>query len=262
MTDYYYEDEYEEDPGPPPPARKVRFDPRRDRGADYFDRAHRHSRLVRSLKYGLPALALVSVAGFFLIVQMAPGAMDGGAAAVISLSGVDVENKSLVMDKPNISGFEGTRHSYEVTAAQAVQNLANSRVVTLNAIAATIGIGGDQTALVKAVTGVLDSTTKIIDLKGGIDLDTTSGYKARLEEATIDFEKGHLVSKKPVKISGKEGTINANAMEVIDRGKRIIFTGGVKVTIIPGDDPEPQQAEAADAEIPARPGTKPAGGKS
>jgi lipopolysaccharide export system protein LptC len=255
MTDYYYEDDIEQ-PEAPPPARRVRFDPRRERGADYFDRAHRHSRLVRSLKFLLPAAAVAGTAVFLIIVQLAPGETDGGAAAVISLSGVDVDTKQLVMDKPNISGFEGTRHAYEVKATEAVQDLANSKVMTMNNVSARVGIGTGETAQIEALTGIIDSTTKVVTLKGGIDLTTTQGHKARLKEATIDFEKGHLVSTTPVKISGKEGTIEANAMEVIDRGKRILFTNGVKVTINPDALPDEPEGEAK-AEPAAAAGAKP-----
>lgn len=258
MTEYYYEDEVEDRPPVPAPPRRIRFDPTRERGAEYFVRAHRHSRFVRWLKFGLPATAAAAVVGFVLVVQFAPGDadVDAGGPAVVSLSGINVESKSLVMEKPNISGFEGTRHAYEVEAAEAVQDLDNPKVITMKTITARIGIGGGATALIEATKGVFDSTGKTLVLDDGITIETTSGYKAKFQDARIDLDKGNLVSDKPVEISGQEGTINANSINVVDRGARVSFGGGVHLIVIPPDEPD-TAAPAAAGTAPAVDGPKP-----
>lgn len=253
MTEYYYEDEVEDEPPAPPPARRIRFDPTRERGAEYFVRAHRHSRLVRWLKFGLPLTAAAAVVGFVLVVQFSSDDSDtGGVPAVVTLSGINVESKSLIMEKPNISGFEGTRHAYEVKAIQAIQDLDNPKVITLKEIAARIGIGAGATAMIDAASGVFDSTTKLLVLKGGITLVTTNGYKATFKDARVDLGKGDLASDEPVEISGAEGTINANSIKVVDRGARVTFGGGVHLVLTPDNKPDPVAA-------PAKAGTAAAG---
>ena len=261
MTEFYYEDEVEEAP-PPPPARRIRFDPTRERGADYFVRAERHSRLVRVLRIGLPAAAAIAVVGFVLIVRFAPDDTDAaGAAAVISLAGVNIESKSLVMEKPNISGFEGTRHAYEVTAAKAIQDLDNPKVFTLLDISARVGVGSDDTAVIDATRGIYDSTTKSLVLEAGITIETTSGRRATFEDARVDLAAGDLASDKPVTISGSEGTIKANSIRVVDRGKRITFGGGVHLVINPTeDDPfTPSDAQTAPPKAKSKAKAKPGG---
>ena len=200
--------------------------------------------------------------GFVLIVRFAPEDADAdAAAAVISLAGVNVESKSLVMEKPNISGFEGTRHAYEVTAAKAIQDLNNPKVFTLLDINARVGVGTDDTAVIDATKGIYDSTTKSLVLEDGITIETTSGRKATFEDARVDLDKGDLASDRPVTISGSEGTINANSIRVVDRGKRITFGGGVHLVVNPTeDDPlTPSDPATAPPKAKAKAKAKPAG---
>src|SRR5690606_15514486 len=113
MTDYY-DESYDAEAAPQPPGRRIRFDPTRSAKAETYEHARRHSRRVRWLKFALPAAAVAGIAGFFVAMQLSASGTD--PAAVISLAGLNVDSKALVMDKPNISGFEGTRHAYEVAA--------------------------------------------------------------------------------------------------------------------------------------------------
>ena len=241
MTDYTE--------APLPPRRAIRFDPTRGREHVYDD-ARRHSRTVRWLKLALPALAVAGVIGFFAATQFTT--LGPGIEAVVSMSGINVEEKSLIMKTPHISGFEATHKAYDVTAERAIQELANPKVVKLETIVANLGMGGDGTATVNAKTGIFDSTSRMLRLFDGIVLKTTNGYHATLIDALINVDKGHLVSKKPVQIKAAKGTLKASAIEIQDRGKRVIFTGGVSVTYFPpqGEKSPP----AAKPKAPAKPG--------
>jgi lipopolysaccharide export system protein LptC len=239
MTETYYEEDEE---APPPVRARSRFDPTKERDADTFVRAHRHSRRVGWLKIGLPAVAIAGIGGFVAFMEFAPAPTE----AVISLSGVNVEDKSVEMQSPHISGFDGTKTAYEVTAIKATQDLDNPKIMTLHTLTANFGVGNDETATVKATTGVYDGTTKGLVLKDGVTLDTSKGHHAQFEDATIDLDSGHLVTENPVQIEGVEGKIKAKAMEVFDKGARVIFSHGVSVTYIP-KDPGPAQPDAAPA---------------
>ena len=52
-------------------------------------------------------------------------------------------------------------------------------------------------------------------------------------EVSIDLRGGTMSSEKPLELRAKEGTLRANAVEVLDRGKRVRFSGGVSVTYLP-----------------------------
>ena len=175
---------------------------------------------MRGLKILLPAVAAAGVASFFILMQMAPESTD----AAITLSGVNVEEKSVEMEKPHIFGFEGSRRAYQVDAARAFQDLANPKVVTLEEIVAKFGVGSGATATVDAALGVFDGNTKGLVLKDGITLTTTNGYTAILKEAAIDMENGHLKTEMPVEIKGSR----RNHQGQCDGGLRPRRTGGLQ----------------------------------
>jgi len=237
--------------------RNIRFDPTKERGPEYHDRAARHSRHVRLLKIMLPAIAVLSVAGFFAV--MSWEADDAGLPA-LNLSGINFEDREITMDKPHISGFEGTKRAYEIYAAKATQALGDAKVVTLETIEAKFALGDDVRANLDAVSGVYDSVTQKLRLAGGIRLATTNGYKAELKEADINIEAGNVASDTGVMIQGKEGRITADSIEVLDRGKHVFFRGNVKVVYHPPETPEKKiGAGTAEATAPAAaPGTAPA----
>jgi lipopolysaccharide export system protein LptC len=253
---YYYDDE-PEPPGLPAPleaastavagatvARHIRFDPTKERGPSYFERAHRHSRHVRWLKIVLPTIALLGIVGFLALIQVAPNP----ETAIISLSGINVESKSVTMKKPHISGFEGTRRSYEVNAAQAIQDLNNPKIVTMSKITARLGTGDGGTTHVQAAAGVYDGNTNKLKLSDGITVETSDGYTATLEDADIDIDSGKMTSSKPVEIVTNQVSVKANSIEVQDQGKHIWFRNNVTVVFTPQDAPAGDGAAAKPAD--------------
>ena len=115
----------------PNPARRIiRFDPSRGERENDFRDANRHSQRVRWLKLALPGLAILAVVVFFVAMHLV--AEDDGVA--VSLAGINVEEKNLVMKSPHISGFQKTKQSYEVTAVRAIQDLDNPKKVKLEQI--------------------------------------------------------------------------------------------------------------------------------
>ena len=227
--------------------RKIRFDPTKERGAVYYDHAARHTRRVRLLKIALPVIAALSVAGFFAAMSL-NSVVDGLPA--LNLSGINIESRQITMDKPHISGFDGTKRAYEINAVSAVQQLGNAKVMTFQTIQARFALGDDVRANLRAATGIYDDNTKKLNLTGGIDLATTNGYTARLEAADVDIDKGTVNSDTGVKISGKEGWITSDSVEVLDRGKHVFFRGNVKVHFEPPETPDDKPA-GADAEPPS-----------
>lgn len=228
--------------------RNIRFDPTKERGALYYDKAARHTRHVRLLKFGLPTLAILSVAGFFIIMAINRG---GDGLPALTLSGINLDTREITMDKPHISGFDGTKQSYEVNAAKAVQALGNPKVVNLETIDANFAVAEDVRAHLIAKSGIYDANTQKLQLDGGIDITTTNGYTGRLDHADIEIEKGTVFSDTGVDLAGKEGRITADQIQVLDHGKHIFFRGNVKVHFTPPEEEEGAATAAADATGPA-----------
>jgi lipopolysaccharide export system protein LptC len=231
--------DYTEDP---PVRHRIRYDPTRRGGEQAYQAARRHSRVVRALRIVLPALAVAGILLFWASARFIPGDLAG----LISSAGIDVTSNSVVMNTPHISGFEGTRRAYDVTAAHAIQSLNDPKVLTFEEIKAHIGLDNAGTATVDATTGIYNGNNNTLELKNGISIQTTTGYSAKAEQAAVDLAKGSLQSSHPVEIHGKEGSLRANSMVVTDRGKHVTFSGGVSVTFMP--PAELVAAPAAEAE--------------
>jgi lipopolysaccharide export system protein LptC len=204
----------------------IRFDPRRNRGEADFERARKHSRLVRSLRFILPAIALAGVIGF----GIAAWSVLGDARLLFSLKGLNLDTKSLTIDRPHVSGFKGTAQAYDVQAESAVQDLSNPKVVRLNKIDANFGFAENASAKLAAKTGVYDSGNEKLQLSEGITVVTTNGYHVTLDNADIDMKAGSLVSASPVVITAPTGRITGNHLTIGDRGKTIVLDNGVSVT--------------------------------
>jgi len=239
-----------------PAARRVRFDPTRPRGADDYVHAHRHSRRVRFLKFALSTIAVVSVVGFVLTMRFA----DITGAALIGLAGLNIQEKSLVMDAPHLSGYDAERRPYQVKALKALQDLNNPKVVTLDTIDANFGTDGPDKVNVKARTGVFDGTKNSMVLRDGIAITTSDGFQATLQDAKVDIGKGDLVSRKPVEIRSRDGWLKANGVIIQNRGAKVTFVNGVSVNFVPPNDADPAAkpddtapSEPA-AEVAAQPG--------
>lgn len=211
MTDL--DDRYATDtPRRTPPAR-ARYNPGRTQDGDLYQRAERHSRLVRRLKFILPALALAAIAVFWGTARFIPGDL----ASLVAIAGIDATSNSVIMQKPHISGFEGTRRAYEVKADSATQSLDDPKVVTFKQIVGRFGLDDAGTATVDATLGVYDGNQNLLTLKDGINVQTTNGYAGKFTDASIDLGKGSMTSAKPIELNTAEGTIRANGVTVIDR---------------------------------------------
>lgn len=221
------------------PRRKFRYDPSEVRGDEVYSAARRHTGVVRWLKIVLPALAGTAVLVFVLTIKV----VTGDLVDLFNIAGVTVDTKSLIMERPHLSGFKGTEHSYEVFADRAIQDLANPDVVRLEKIDAEFGLTSDVKVSVDATAGLFDGDKETLILSDGINVSATNGYAAKLQAAKVDFASGYLSSDTPVEIRLAEGLIRSRAMTVEERGKKIIFSGGVSVTYMPPPLDEPGTAQ-------------------
>ena len=226
-------------------AGRVRFDPTRARGADIYQRAFRHSRRVGALKIALPVIAVIAVGGFFLTMRFADL---GGGVSAVSMKGLDVDTKSLIMDAPQMQGFDSNRRPYRVTASEAVQDLVNPKIVNLVSIDAHFATDDTNRAILKARSGVLDNARNRLGLRNGITIVTTDGYHVTMIDADMDTDKGNLISLKPVEIHSDDGNwLKANGVNIENKGAKITFTNGVRVNYIQSDQdatPAPRDEQA------------------
>lgn len=207
--------------------------------------ARRHSRRVRVLRILLPVVALMGIGALFALTQLGlPLALD------LSNARLSITPNAVIMEHPNFTGFAGEGREYSVSAARAVQSLANPDRVQLEAISATIDIADQGVTSVAAGSGKYDHAAGTLRLEGDVTLDSSQGYGLRMREVDIDFNAGTMRSDKPVTVIYADSEIVAERLLASDNGKRIRFEGGVHTTIMP---PKRAAAETPAAAAPAAP---------
>ncbi len=198
-------------------------------GSRVFRSAARHSRIVRALRFAIPAAILaiatvILVATFFNPFRLITAfPIDPGK---VSLSGTKI-----IMELPRVTGFTSDSRPYELTARAAAQDLTRLDVLELNEISAKVELRDGQQVIIKSVNGVYDTKAEVLRLNDHITINSTSGYEGRLSEATVHVTSGNVVSESPVEVRLPNGILNANRMEVKENGAVIKFGGGVEMTV-------------------------------
>jgi lipopolysaccharide export system protein LptC len=221
-------------------------------GNRVFRSAARHSRLVRFLRFAIPAVimiiaAVILVATFFNPFRLITAfPIDPGK---VSLSGTKI-----IMELPRVTGYTTDQRPYELTAHAAVQDLTNLEVLELKEISAKVELRDGQHVNITSINGIYDTKAEVLRLNDHITINSTSGYEGRLSEATVHISSGNIVSESPVEVQLPNGLLNANRLEVRDNGAVIKFGGGVEMNLKPEHlRPAPQDAAPAGGPTQAAP---------
>ncbi|WP_350335282.1 LPS export ABC transporter periplasmic protein LptC [Coralliovum pocilloporae] len=191
-----------------------------------FEKARRHSRRVRRLRFWLPissALIIVLFIGFSYVSKIGPGLLI--TAALLSQGG-------LTMDNPKLNGFVDGR-AYHVEAKQARQSLDNPNVIDLDTILAKIDMDDGLTVSFTAGRGLFDTKKETLALDQSITIESSQGHAGRLESADIDLKAGKLTTNGSITLSLPDGRLEAGHMSVRDEGRTVIFDQGVRISILP-----------------------------
>ena len=192
-----------------------------------FARAARHSRLVRALKIGLPILATFILLGGLALLWFARSVTDD-----VSVTSASIDDGSVVMQDPRMSGVDSKNRPYQLIAQRAVQSL-DGGGISLDSIRAKVSVSEDATADIRADAGYYDATTGTLQLTKEISVETTNGVSVRMAGAEIDLTSGTMNGKGPVLIRSGTQTIQAQSLKVSDSGKMLSFGGRVKMLINP-----------------------------
>ncbi len=207
----------------------------RDRANDarVFRTALRHSRLVRLLRTGIPILVVVGA----LIVVLSVYVLDplGRLGKLPNIGGLVVSGTSITMQQPRMAGYTQDRRPYVVTARAATQDVTKPDTVTLQDLRATLEFKDAGKFELTARSGLFESKLDRLSLQDDI-LVNSANYQAKLSEAVVNVRTNHMVSEHPVEVIMRQGTINANRLEVTNSGEVIRFEGGVTMVLVPESD--------------------------
>ncbi len=188
---------------------------------------------MRLLRIALPIGIVLIIAGTFGLTYFNP--FRGLMRLPLDPGKLVVSGTKITMEAPRLAGFTRDARAYDLTARAASQDLTKPNLLELQDIRAKFELQDKAEVELTATTGVFDRRVEQLTLLDRILLKTTAGYEAYLTQAVVDVKTGNVKSQKPVEVKLLNGTLNANRLEVDDKGESIRFEGGVTMVLILDD---------------------------
>ncbi|MFM9850816.1 MAG: LPS export ABC transporter periplasmic protein LptC [Hyphomicrobiaceae bacterium] len=215
-----------------------------------FAKARRHTWLVRLLKTTFPVVATVALVAYgglmWVVVGQHPKNFDPGT--------MRIDSQNLTMENPKYDGFgkDGTR--YQLRAVTAVTDIKMSGPIRLNSIDGDFVQQTGTVTKIRANWGTFDQKKNELELYEKIDIDGSTGMKARLTRATVYTKENRIVSPEPVVADMPTGSVRARTMSLDSKTRRVTFKEAVEVHLKPNAPPANAEAQAARAKTSALPG--------
>ncbi|MDZ5450379.1 LPS export ABC transporter periplasmic protein LptC [Labrys sedimenti] len=214
-----------------------------------FKAARAHSRLVRFLKFAVPAIAVAGAGIFVFLAVFNPFApLPIVVPDPVKPSGEGI----LAVERPHLTGSNNRGQKYDVTATGGTQKVNVPGVVSLTGLKAVITAPDQSDATLSAETGTFDTVGQLLDLKGDVRVKSTKGYDATLKSASIDLKASTVNSTEPVTVNLTSGTISGNGLSIVQGGSKILFKGGVSASFNVPYKPDTEDG-ADSADTPATP---------
>jgi lipopolysaccharide export system protein LptC len=213
--------------------------------------AQKHSRRVQILRIALPAVAGAGLILVVLFLLFDP--LSVYRQLPVQFSNLAIQGNKITMEAPKLIGLTRDKKPYNVTAESAVQDLTQPNIIELHNIHGNVDQESRGGTEVRAKAGVYDIKAENLQLHGGIEIHSETGYHVYLNDAFIEVKKGRMVTKNPVNATFPDGSLQAARAEITEHGSVVFFDGGVVVDL---KLPPPEKPEDAAAKSAAKTGTK------
>jgi lipopolysaccharide export system protein LptC len=189
--------------------------------------ALRYSRFVHLMKrvLALGAFLIIAAVLAFFFVQRLPHQLQ---MSYETLGRVD---NDLAMMKPRLSGADAKGNPYVITADMAVQDAHNAKKASLKNLEADLALDSKNWLNARAKSGTVDMNTGQLELRGGIDVFTATGYELHTASASANLKQSVIHGHEAVTGQGPNGALRADEFHA-DRATDILtLTGHVQMTL-------------------------------
>jgi lipopolysaccharide export system protein LptC len=189
--------------------------------------ALRYSRFVVLMKriLALGAFLIIAAVLAFFFVQRMPRKVE------MSYEQLGRVQNDLTMMKPRLAGSDSKGNPYVITADRAVQDSRDAKKAVLQNIEADLTLNNANWVNARARSGLVDMTTGQLELYGGIDVFTATGYELHSASASANMKQSVIHGHEPVTGQGPSGTLRADEFHA-DRATDILtLSGHVQMTL-------------------------------
>jgi lipopolysaccharide export system protein LptC len=193
-----------------------------------FD-ANRYTRFVRRMKRILPisAFAVIFAVLAFFFVERAPRQFS------LSYDRMGGADDDLAMINPRLTGVDERGNPFVITAKQAVRDPKNAHI-TLTTIEADMNTERGWVNA-KAARGVVDMAARQLELAGGIDIYSDTGFMLHTQSASADLKTNIMRGREPVTGQGPMGTMRADTFHYDRSAGQLTLAGRVVMTMSRSD---------------------------
>ena len=183
--------------------------------------ASRYSRFVTLMKrvLALGAFLIIAAVLAFFFVQRLPRQLQ------MSYERLGHVENDLAMMKPRLTGADAKGNPYVITADMAVQDAQNPKKASLKNLEADLALDSKNWLNARARHGMVDMNTGQLELTGGIDVFTATGYELHSNSASANLKQSVIHGHEPVTGQGPDGTLRADEFHA-DRATDILTLTG------------------------------------
>lgn len=203
-------------------------------------RAQRHSRMVRTLRWALPASAAL-IAGYFALTMIDASRI---GANIVRSALPKIVPQNLTMQNPRYRGYTKDGGEYVVEAKTAQQDPKAATRIKLEHVNGKLRQPGGIETTLSSKSGLYDTNSEQITLWGNIRIASSSGGWARMTAVVINPKTGLIASTHPVSFGNPSGTVRAKQMKILQKSKEISLTGEVVATLKPATGKQPSDGAA------------------
>jgi lipopolysaccharide export system protein LptC len=188
--------------------------------------ALRYSKFVTLMKRVLSLSAFLVIAAVlaFFFIQRQPRQLS------MSYERLGRIENDLAMVKPKLTGTDAKGNPFVITADMAVQDSQNAKKASLKNLEADLAMEKNGWINGRAKTGMVDMAVGRLELSGGIDLFTDTGYELHSQSASMNLKQSEVHGHEPVTGRGPDGTFRADKFHADRNTNLLTLTGNVRVT--------------------------------
>jgi lipopolysaccharide export system protein LptC len=187
--------------------------------------ALRYSKFVALMKrvLSLGAFLIIAAVLAFFFVQRQPRQLS------MSYEKLGRIENDLAMVKPKLTGTDAKGNPFVITAEMAVQDSKNPKKASLQNLEADLVLEKNGWINARAKTGMVDMAVGQLELSGGIDVFTDTGYELHSQSASMNLKQSEVHGHQPVTGRGPEGTFRADKFHADRNTNLLTLTGNVQM---------------------------------
>jgi len=190
--------------------------------------ALRYSRYVVLMKrlLSLGAFLIIATVLAFFFVQRMPRQLQ------MSYERLGRIENDLTMVKPRLAGADTKGNPFVITADSAVQDAHNPKKASLKNLEADLTVDKQNWINARAHAGMVDMDSGALELRGGIDVFTATGYELHTASASANLKQSVIHGHETVTGQGPQGTLRADEFHADRATNLLTLSGHVQMTLL------------------------------